>query len=341
MIHNTKKILIFISLSAMLILCYFTSAYADTPSNVEDLVEIVIGDCTWDGSESHTTITINLGDTKFNLYKGDWVYGPLYSYHSGKQLSLTPGVYTYEWYERDPINYVWVNRQTAAFTISACAPQATAHFTQGACQWTPADGPITPVTITLDHAELTLNGTTYSAASTVITDLSPGTYSYSWVATGGYQGGASNQTLTIEDCSPTAQVSHAIGICNFDNGQSLTTVTFDISGASVILNSGSGTVYNLTEGASVLKLPAGSYTTTWNVLPHYKGSSGNNGFDPRLMHASPGILSNWRLHLVRCGWLPKPCIFCQRSVHNTNRTGWRLSPFHHKYNLRQPYQWRL
>ena len=244
----------------------------------EDLVEIVFGECSWDGSQSHTTVTISLQDTKFILYGEGGPYGPLFSYHSGIQLSLSPGEYSYKWYERDPLYGIWINPQTGTFSLSSCVPQATAKVQTGACQWDPTNGPFTPVTIELDHAELTLNGTPYSAPSTTIMDLSPGNYSYSWAATGGYQGGESNLTLTIADCSPSAQVSHSIGNCAYENSQSLTTVSFNISGASVTLTGPGGMTYPLVEGAPPLALPVGEYTYGWVVLPHYKGGDGTNNF---------------------------------------------------------------
>jgi len=184
-----KNLIIFLVISLPLILFWYKPVYAEQLLITEDLVEIVFGECSWDGSQSHTTVTIFLKDTKFILYGEGGPYGPLFSYHSGIQFSLSPGEYSYKWYERDPIYGVWTNPQTGTFSISSCVPHATATVKPGNCQWNPTNGPVTPVTIELDHAELTLNGKTYSDPSTTIMDLSPGNYSYSWAATGGYQGG--------------------------------------------------------------------------------------------------------------------------------------------------------
>jgi hypothetical protein len=133
------------------------------------------------------------------------------------------------------------------------------------------------VTIELDHAELILNDITYTSSPTTV-NFSPGDYSYSWVPTGGYQGGATNQTLTVGNCNPSANVSHTLGNCDYSEGQSLTQVTFNITGADVVLSVPGGDLYYPTTASSSFSLPAGLYTYTWDVLPYYNGENGSRSF---------------------------------------------------------------
>ncbi|MBU2578421.1 hypothetical protein KKA69_06410 [Patescibacteria group bacterium] len=363
---HLRKYMISIIVFAFLTIFAFESIQADTThAIVERNAEIHIGDCSWNGTKSLTDVTVTVTNTRLTIFGPLYQIGPLFNQHSGMSFSLEPGDYRYEWYQGyDNTFYVWTNKIIDYFTLNECIPQASASITTGTCTWNDTNGSITPVTITLDHASLSLNGTSYTAPQTTITDLQPGTYPYSWVATGGYQGGESNKTLIIPDCTPlptnvyatngtcgwtstqgsktpvtlnitgasgtlngpggtlgsynssnspvplslspgnysfdftaetgyrgsgtenisvaacnpTASVSHSIEDCTFQNNESSTSVSFDISGADVTLSGPEGASYHPSMENSAFDLPSGFYTYNWAVHPYYDGENGSNNF---------------------------------------------------------------
>jgi len=329
---------------------------------VQRNVEIEIGECHWNGVRSLTSVTFIVQNTKFTAY-GPLNIGPLFNEPSGITFDLRSGTYTYTWFAGyDSTFGVWTNPVTGSFTLNDCFPEASASVSKGVCTWDETNGSVTPVTITLDHASLSLNGVTYTTST--IVNLQPGTYTYSWEGTGGYQGGESNQTLTIPDCTPlpstvtasqgtcswseangsqtpvnltivgafgtltkngsvlgtynstnspvqlnlspgsylfnyqpesgyfgsgsleinlsgcnpTANVSHSIGNCTFNNSQSITTVSFTTTGAVVMVTGPSDDVYHPSLDNPALNLPPGTYDYAWTIMPNYDGQGGSRSF---------------------------------------------------------------
>ena len=145
-----------------------------------------------------------------------------------------------------------------------CAPDpASASVSVGSCSWSETTGSLTSVTLTLDHASLTINGHTYTD-STVI-QLPPGTYPYSWTAQEGYTGSGSGE-VTVGDCTPAdAYVLIEIGQCSW-SGHSSTIVSFTISNAVLTLN---GVQYTTSGSVS---LAPGDYAYSWVAVQGYQGS---------------------------------------------------------------------
>jgi len=250
-----------------------TNRYYPQPS-----IEITIGECQWDGTQSITEVTFSATDTKLTVYKPSGESFPVTQPTPPRIAYLPSGFYDYVWWDDyDPTDFTNKTKVEGSFELLSCVPQASVTFTHGECQWDATNGSVTPVTIELDHAELTLNGVFYTTSPSSV-NLGPGDYSYSWSPTGGYQGGATNQTLTVGNCNPTANVSHTPGGCVYNGSQSTTSVQFNIIGADVVVSGSSGDVYYPTPTSPSLSLPAGFYTYTWDVLPHYNGQNESRSF---------------------------------------------------------------
>lgn len=242
--------------------------------------QIDIGDCTWDGSKSMTSVTFTLTNTKAIVYMPSGDYFNLKMSRPVVTISLESGVYNYIWWDDyDPVFYVWLTQVEGSFTLDECRPQATASVSVGTCSWSESTGSITPVTINLDHAQLFLDGKVYTAPQTVITDLAPGTYTYSWEGINGYEGGESNLSLDIPDCTPEpAEVLIDIGGCEWTEMEgSLTSLQLTITGASLTINGPYGTYGPFTSNAT-LSLKEGHYTYSWTALSGYSGSD-SGSFD--------------------------------------------------------------
>ena len=127
----------------------------------------------------------------------------------------------------------------------------------------------------------------------MISDLAPGTYSYSWVGIDGYEGGGTGLEIEIPDCTPEPAVVNAQpGNCKWDeNDGSITEVVFAISGASLTISGPSGISGPYTSNIS-LPLKEGHYTYSWTAQSGYFGE-GSDYFDldncePKVSTASIG-----------------------------------------------------
>ncbi len=274
-----KKMLIAVVISFLFLITTTDPCLADTVHTTQQPnIEISIGECQWDGTKSMTPVTFTVVNTKLIVTKPDEGNFPVVPSISPATVNLPSGRYDYTWKDNyDPGFGVWLKIVTGSFELLPCIPQASVTFTPGECQWNSTTGSITPIAIELDHAELTLNGVTYTTSPSSV-NLGPGDYGYSWSPIGGYQGGASNQTLTVGNCNPTASVSHTPSGCVYNGSQSITSVQFNIIGADVLVSGSSGDVYYPTPTSPSLSLPAGLYTYTWSVLPIYNGENGSHNF---------------------------------------------------------------
>ena len=242
--------------------------------------QIDIGDCTWNGTKSITQVTFTLTNTKAEVHMPSGAYFPLSMSRPVITVGLESGKYNYIWWDDfDPVFYIWKTRVEGSFTLNECRPQATASVTVGACSWNETSGSVTPITIKLVHAKLILNGTAYTEAQTVISDLAPGSYTYSWVGIDGFEGGGSNLELNIPDCTPEpAVVTVQAGRCKWDEiDGSITEVVFSISGASLTLSGPSGTSGPFTSNTT-LPLEPGHYSYIWTAQAGFSGT-GLGSFD--------------------------------------------------------------
>ena len=224
---------------------------------------VALGTCAWTptgGSQTPLTLTLDGAALTIN--------GATYT--TSQTISLSPGTYPYTWVALPG----YKGSGAGSVTAGDCTPpDATASVAVGTCTWTPATGTKTPVTITLDHASLTLtNDDTATVVGTytesiVLNDLVPGNYSYAWTALAGYKGSGIG-SFVIGDCTPgTATASVATGACTWDveNG-SQTAVILTLTGAALTID---GSIYTTSQ---TIYLPPGSYDYTWEALPGYYGS---------------------------------------------------------------------
>jgi hypothetical protein len=297
-----KKIFFIVVISFFILITNYDHCQAKTIHSYADpSIEIIIGECQWNGIQSLTEVTFSATNTELTIYKPAGGSFSVVQSISPKTLYLPNGTYDYMWKDDyDPTFTIWKTKVYDSFTLQSCIPEASVNFDHGVCQWDATNGSITPVTVELDHAELTLDGVTYTASPTTV-HFSPGTYSYSWVPTDGYQGGVTNQTLTVDNCNPTASVSHIIGNCHHIGGQSLTSVSFNITGADVVVSGSNGDVYYPTATTPTLSLPAGAYSYTWDLLPHYNGLNGARSFS-----LGTCIPANVSYNIGDCNWDTQP-----------------------------------
>jgi hypothetical protein len=294
------KIYLIFGLTVMLLftqtdVCLAKSSHATQQLNIE----ISIGECQWNGTQSITPVSFTVTRTRLTITKPSGSSFTLYHSSTPQTAYLPSGYYTFTWFTVYE-DWVYKEPESGSFELPSCAPQASVTLTPGECQWNSKTGSVTPITIELDHAELTLNGVFYTTSPSSV-NLGPGDYSYSWSPTGGYQGGATNQTLTVSNCNPTANVSHTPGNCVHNGGQSITPVQFNIIGADVVVSGSGGDVYYPTPTSPPLSLPAGLYTYSWDVLPNYNGENGSRSFT--LGTCIPASVS---YDIGECNWDTQP-----------------------------------
>jgi hypothetical protein len=224
-----------------------------SPGNA--FASVTTGTCTWSlAAGSLTPLTITLTGASLTI-NGQ-------TYTASTTIDLAPGTYPYSWIALPDFN----GSGSGSVTIGECTPpDASASVSAGTCSWNAQAGSLTPVTITLVGASLTINGQTYTASTTI--DLAPGTYPYTWTALSGYKGSGSG-SVTIGDCTPPdASASVSAGTCSW-NAQdgSLTPLTITLVGASLTIN---GQTYT---ASTTIDLAPGTYPYTWTALSGYKGS---------------------------------------------------------------------
>ena len=216
---------------------------------------VVAGTCSWsqaNGSQTPVTITISNADLLLNGVH----------YTASTSINLGPGTYPYSWTAVSG----YTGSGSGSLVIGSCTPpSASASVVAGNCGWTQATGSQTPVTITIDHADLLLNGVHYTASTSI--NLGTGTYPYSWTATGGYIGSGSG-SLLIGDCTPgSGSASIVTGICSWSQANgSQTPVTITISNADLLLN---GVHYT---ASTSINLGTGTYPYSWTATGGYIGS---------------------------------------------------------------------
>ena len=284
-----KKHLIIFLLLLILALTVHQPVHAKSLSvYAEPNFQIDIGECTWNGTKSITSVTFTLTNTKAELHLPSGPIIPLTMSNPVVTVGLESGEYGYVWWDDyDPTYYTWLTRVEGEFTLGECRPKASASVTLGSCAWNETSGPVTPVTITLDHARLTLNGVTYTAAQTVITDLPPGSYTYNWTGINGYSGGETDVSLVIPDCTPEkAEVIIEPGLCSWNESSGPSSdVVISISGANLMIT-GPSRIYGPFTSNTTIPLEPGHYTYSWTAQAGYIGN-GTGSFD--LLDCTPSF----------------------------------------------------
>lgn len=156
--------------------------------------EITIGACNWNGEESLTEVAFTLSGTSLTFTSSSGQdYGP---YTESDSVALPAGEYTYSWTAVEGFS----GSGEGTFTLISCEPGvASASVLLGACGF--IDGTsLTPVTINVNHALLTINGVTYTEGVTI--ELEPGEYEYTWEANEEGYAGEGSGTLIVDSCEP-------------------------------------------------------------------------------------------------------------------------------------------
>ena len=230
----------------------------------EATVSVVPDVCVWDSDNkvSKTDVSFNISNATVTLSDSNGVFG---TYSSTQVVSLTPGNYSYTW----TANTGYQGSGSGSFTVIDCEPgKGTAAVDVGSCAWDPQTGSLVLVTLTLSNAELTIDGEKYTSSTEI--KLAPGTYAYSWSATGENTGSGSG-SITVEGCEP-AKVEVNVGVCEWLDESSLTNVDLNISGATLTLKSGEVVIGTYAPGNYSISLSPGSYSYTWESNTDYTGS---------------------------------------------------------------------
>jgi hypothetical protein len=239
---------------------------------------VTIGGCTFDDQElvSSTQVTLTLSNAILTIKDSSNAEVGVYS--TTKTISLPAGSYTYSWIAKPGYS----GMGSSSFTLLTCEPgKADASVDVGACTWDAQNGSQINVSITIDNATLTINGHDYSSTQTI--KLAPGTYDYSWVATGDYEGSGEG-SITIYGCEP-ASASVEVGSCSWVDLESKTDVSINVNGATLKIYQGASLVATFGPGAHTLDLPEGSYTYEWTANENYTGS-GSGSFSA--VNCEPG-----------------------------------------------------
>jgi hypothetical protein len=243
---------------------------------------VTTGACSWtQEAGSLTPVTLTLEHASLTINSG--------TYTTSQDINLAPGSYPYTWTAESG----YIGNGSGIVIVEECMPgNASASVTTGACSWTQKAGSLTPVTLTLDHASLTINGEIYTTSQTI--SLTPGSYPYSWIAENGYIGKGSG-TVVVGGCTPgTASASVTIGACSWSKAAgSLTPVTLNMSHASLTIN---GLTYTASQ---TISLPPGSYPYNWTAE---SGSIGNGSGTIVVGDCTPGN-ADASVSLGACSWI--------------------------------------
>ena len=135
----------------ILIISGFHSVYAKDKSFYDEPnFQIDIGECSWNGTKSMTSVTFTLTNTKAEVHLPSGAYFPLTMSRPVVTVSLESGVYSYAWWDDfDSTFYTWLTRVEGTFTLDECRPKASATVSVGTCTWNKTSGPVTT-----DHSHI-------------------------------------------------------------------------------------------------------------------------------------------------------------------------------------------
>ncbi len=217
---------------------------------------VTVGACTYHDGNSSTKVTLTLSHATLTITGGS-------TFSSSTDIDLAPGHYHYTWTHKSG----YTGSGSGDFDIGSCAPAASASVTVGACTFHDGNSS-TKVTLTLSHAKLTINGSTYSSSQDIF--LHPGHYDYTWTAKSGYSGSGSGD-LDIGSCAPSATASISLGSCTYHDGVSTINMTITLNHADLNIN---GNHYN---NSTTTHLHPGSYPWTADADDGYVFSGDSSG----------------------------------------------------------------
>ena len=223
--------------------------------------------CQWtEQTGAYSPVTITVSNASLTITGNGSGWGP---FTSSTSIDLEPGTYNYTWTALPG----YKGSGSGSFTIADCTPSfGTASIDAGACVWDESKGSTFTATITLDNASLTINGVTYVESTEI--ELPCGTYPYTWTANSGYQGGGSG-SIDVEGCEP-AKVDVIVGACDWTGASSMTPVTLNITGATLVLyETTSGSPVELDTygpGSHSVSLGTGTFSYAWEANEDFEGS---------------------------------------------------------------------
>jgi Tol biopolymer transport system component len=245
--------------------------------------------CSTDGSEHQWTLTNNSSEYslwfKYQVDGGSWSnwgYGETIGPNGSKVFETPSEGHTLkmEW----QLGYYWGLgwwhiEESGNFTktVDSCVLQPTSPSTSTECQ---DDGKVTVTFSGLTGvASLTWGSTTYdpddwSTGSFTISDLTTGTYDYSWTGQSGYTGGS--DSVTVTECTITSPQISTQCIWDDQANQSLVTVTFSSLTGVASLTWDGGTPLIPSGDPLTISIPnvtPGTYSYSWTGAEGYTGGS--------------------------------------------------------------------
>ena len=255
----------------------------------------VNGSCVYDGSSSTWQVKISLYGYKVTFqHDSTLTFENKGNYNQDFYTNLPSGTWVYNKWEWS--GGVWVSKGTGSISLESCSlPHSSASVEVETCYpGEPGSPSSSDVVITSVGADVTINGVTYGASTTI--PLSPGNYSWSWVPQTGYWGTGGGGTLIVENCTPeegTASVS--LGTCypGEPGTDSVSDVNISVNHATMVFD---GDPY--TESTTIQVGP-GSYPWSWEADDGYTG--GGEG-TLEVGNCSPKLQAEVLFEVGACGW---------------------------------------
>ena len=105
----------------LIITCFQPVSATNKSAYDEPNFQIDIGECTWNGTKSMTSVTFTLTNTKAEVYLPSGAYFPLTMSRPVITVDLESGIYNYVWWDDfDPTFYTWLTRVEGSFALDSC-----------------------------------------------------------------------------------------------------------------------------------------------------------------------------------------------------------------------------
>lgn len=229
-----------------------------TPADAS--VSAVVGSCSWTAAGgSKTAIDITISGAVVHTGTADLT--------SSTTLNLSSGHYEFAW----EATAGFIGSGVLSFDVGDCIPpDASASAGVGTCSWTSDNGPITPVTITIEGAIVDAGVYGGFLSSTTVLDLGAGNYSFPWAADSTHKG-SGTLAFSVLDCTPgVASAIANIGTCSW-NLQTGSSTSVEITILNATVHTGATLFGDLTSSQTI-NLAPGTYSFPWGAQEGYFGS---------------------------------------------------------------------